>query len=115
MQDILHAQQFHQGTDVGFLCGVNGICLGWSDVILRSLRIQCLHRVLRRSLNHDEEGAYINDDQRQDRFHDCLRGGIDYASATLDRVESAVDCCERVAGQSCHVVHCPFVQAEELG
>src|SRR5882724_7857391 len=76
---------------------------------------QCLHGVLRCPLNHEEKCAHVDDDERQDRFHDCLRRVFIHASATLVSLESAGNTRDSTAGQRCRVFHCPFVQVNMVG
>src|SRR5436309_10629718 len=74
---VFRADQLDQRTNVRLFHRVNGgICLGRGRVTLRRVRAwpRGLHRILRRTLNHQEKCADVNKDQCQDRFHDFLRG-----------------------------------------
>src|SRR6266852_7473640 len=68
LQGVTRAYQLHQRTDIGFLCGID------RRRLRRGLMPRWLDGVLRSAMRGDEKRSDVNNDECQNRLHDCLRG-----------------------------------------
>src|SRR6266436_6619492 len=113
LDQISRTDKLHQRPNIRFFRGVNGTnCLRRGSVVLRrgrALRYP-LHGVLRRSLNHQEKSAHVNNDQRKDHLHDFLRGCVARVRATMVILGKAAQQRDGTPVQACRVVHWPSVQ-----
>src|SRR5260370_6462548 len=102
LQGVTRAYQLHQRTDIGFLCRIDrrsrssGVLPRWLDGVLRS------------AMRGDEKRSDVNNDECQNRLHDCLRGEtLSFRHAAI--VGKTAVLRHVLKYRKCRVVYCPSV------